>query len=198
MTARVPRGSRQRQKEQLAAERKQAAEHERAKRRAVRSERVARVAAATALRSLAVAVRNEQVFRADFGVVTGREEGRPLGGLAGAHAEVTGGRARHRRSGHGRTADTVAATALLGPVDLLATASRKGTKGPRLSSSPTARSMKNMSATVKGHSRPAMAAAGLSDRWGSNDDANGIRFGDGGYKRPARISPRLAICSAVP
>jgi hypothetical protein len=123
------RERRQRDKEQFAAEKKQVAEQERARKQALRSERAARRNATTSLPWLGVAVRDGQVFKNDFAVVTGREEGRRLGGLAGAHAEVTGGRAGHRRSGGARTADAVAATAVLGPVGLLAGASRKGTKG---------------------------------------------------------------------
>lgn len=95
----------------------------------VRSERAGRVAATTVLRGLGVAVRDGHVFRADVGVMTGRDQGRPLGDLAGAHAEVIGGRSGHRRSGHARTVDAVAATALLGPAGMLAAISRRGTRG---------------------------------------------------------------------
>jgi putative oligomerization/nucleic acid binding protein len=119
----------QREKGQRAAEQKQALEQDRARKQALRSERSARRGATTVLLGLGVAVRDGQVFKSDFGVVTGRGEGRCLGDLAGAHAEVTGGRSGHRRSGHARTADTLAATAVLGPVGLLAGASRTGTRG---------------------------------------------------------------------
>lgn len=120
---------RQHENEQLAAEQEQAAGQERARAQAVRSERAARVAATTVLRGLGVAVRDGHVFRAEVGVMTGRDQGRPLGDLAGAHAEVTGGRAGHRRSGHARMVDAVAASALLGPAGLLAAVSRRGTRG---------------------------------------------------------------------
>jgi hypothetical protein len=128
------REQRQHDKEQAAArqteladERKQAAERERGRKQALRKERSARITATTALRWLGVAVRDGQVYKRDFAMATGREEGRLLGELAGAHAEVTGGRAGRRRSGGARTAD--AATAVLGPVGLLAGASRKGVQG---------------------------------------------------------------------
>ena len=120
---------RQREKEQLAAEKKQAADQEQARKQAVRSGRAARRNATTSLPSFGVVVRNEQVYKNDFAMVTGRGEGQRLGDLMGAHAEVTGGRVGHRRSGAARTADAVAATAVLGPVGLLAGASRKGTRG---------------------------------------------------------------------
>jgi hypothetical protein len=118
-----------REEEQFAVEQDQAAGQERERAQAARAERAARVAATTVLRGLGVAVRDGQVFRAEVGVMTGRDQGRPLGDLAGAHAEVTGGRAGRRRSGHARTVDTVAATALLGPAGLLAALSRRGTRG---------------------------------------------------------------------
>jgi hypothetical protein len=54
-------------------------------------------------------------------------EMRLLGPLAGAHAEVVAGKIGKRRSGGARTADAAAATILLGPVGLLAAASRAGT-----------------------------------------------------------------------
>jgi Short C-terminal domain len=126
---RAARERRQGEKERLAAEKKQAAESERARKQALRSERAARRNATTSLPWLGVAVRDGSVYKNDFAVVTGREEGRHLGNLAGAHAEVTGGRAGHRRSGGARTADAVAATAVLGPVGLLAGANRKGVRG---------------------------------------------------------------------
>lgn len=110
-------------------EQEQAAGQERARAHQVRSEWAARVAATTVLSGLGVAVRDGHVFRAEVGVMTGQDRGHPLGELAGAHAEVTGGRSGHRRSGHARTVDAVAATALLGPVGLLAAFSRRGTRG---------------------------------------------------------------------
>ena len=93
------REHRQREKEQLAAEKRQAAENERARKQALRSERAARRNATTSLAWLGVAVRDGQVYKNDFTMVTGRDEGRRLGDLAGARAEVTGGGAGHRRSG---------------------------------------------------------------------------------------------------
>jgi hypothetical protein len=114
---------------ELADERKQAAERERGRKQALRKKRSARITATTALRWLGVAVRDGQFYKRDFALATGREEGRLLGELAGAHAEVTGGRAGRRRSGGARTADAAAATAVLGPVGLLAGTSRKGIQG---------------------------------------------------------------------
>jgi hypothetical protein len=69
-----------------------------------------------------------QVYAQSIGVAMGRE-GRALGSLAGARAEVTGGQAGHRRGGGKRTADAALATVVLGPVGLLAAGSRKGVKG---------------------------------------------------------------------
>ena len=108
---------------------RQQREQERQQRQAVTRERAARRAATTLLPKLGVAVRDGQVYKYDFAAMTGRAEGHLLGPLAGAHAEVTGGRAGHRRSGGQRTADAVVATTLLGPVGLLAAASRKGVRG---------------------------------------------------------------------
>jgi hypothetical protein len=110
-------------------QRQQAKDQAAARLKELRRERSARITATTALRWLGVAVRDGRVYRRDFAIATGREEGRLLGQLAGAHAEVTGGRAGHRRSGGARTADAAAATAVLGPVGLLAGASRKGVQG---------------------------------------------------------------------
>jgi hypothetical protein len=92
---------RQREKEQLAAEKKQAADQEQARKQAVRSGRAARRNATTSLPSFGVVVRNEQVYKNDFAMVTGRGEGQRLGDLMGAHAEVTGGRVGHRRGRYG-------------------------------------------------------------------------------------------------
>lgn len=52
-----------------------------------------------------------------------------LGPLAGAHAEVGGGKGGHRRSGNARVADAALATAVVGPLGLLAGASRTGYRG---------------------------------------------------------------------
>lgn len=110
------------------AEEQQQRDRERAEKRAVRDARSARARATTLLAAFGVAVYDGQVYAHSLAVTTGRD-GRLLGQLAGAQAEVTGGRAGHRRSGAARTADTLAATAVLGPFGLLAAASRKGTKG---------------------------------------------------------------------
>jgi hypothetical protein len=101
---------------------------ERAERQALTAARRARARATTVLTSLGVAVYDGQVYKNSFGVTFGRDA-RSLGTLAGARAEVTGGQAGHRRGGGKRTADAAMATAVLGPVGLLAAASRKGTKG---------------------------------------------------------------------
>jgi hypothetical protein len=116
--------------EKLAAdERKRLADQERERKQALRAARSARLTATTRLRWLDVAVRDGQVYKLDFAVAAGRAEGHLLGELAGAHAEVTGGRAGHRRSGVVRTADAAVAASIVGPVGLLAGTSRKGTRG---------------------------------------------------------------------
>jgi hypothetical protein len=119
---------RQRERKQFAARNKEIAEREREKKQALRRERASNRSATTTLRWLGVAVRDGQVYKNDFSVAMGKE-GRRLGDLAGARAEVTGGRAGHRRSGGARTVDAVVATSVLGPLGLLAGASRKGVQG---------------------------------------------------------------------
>jgi len=52
-----------------------------------------------------------------------------LGPLAGAHTEVGGDKDGHRRSGNARVADAALATAVVGPLGLLARASRTGYRG---------------------------------------------------------------------
>ena len=63
---------------ELADERKRAAGRERGRKLALRKERSARITATTALRWLAVAVRGGRVYKRDFAMATGREEGRLL------------------------------------------------------------------------------------------------------------------------
>ena len=127
-------------REQRAREREQAEERSRAqraqmdvqraeqrqKREALRREQAARRVATTALPYLGVAVRDGEVFAHTFAAVTGRGGGPPLGVLAGAHAEVTGGKGGRRRSGIIRAGDAALAASVLGPVGLVAGASRKG------------------------------------------------------------------------
>lgn len=97
--------------------------------RQLKRERVARRLASTGLRDLGVVVRGDDVYRYSLSADWGGEPGSWLGELTGAHAEVTGGRAGRRRSGGARTADTIIATSMLGPVGLLAGASRPSTQG---------------------------------------------------------------------
>jgi len=104
-------------------------ERERERRQAFRRERAARLAGTTALQWLGVAVRDGQVYKYALAVAWGGDAGRYLGKLAGARAEVTGGRAGHRRSGAARTADVALLSTALGPAALLAGASRTGTQG---------------------------------------------------------------------
>jgi hypothetical protein len=120
----------ERQRKEEARQRQQAERDQRRREKeALRHERVARRAATTTLSELGVAIRDGNVYKNEMAVALGREGGTVLGPLAGAHAEVTGGRAGHRRGGGARTADAALATAVLGPVGLLAAASRKGTRG---------------------------------------------------------------------
>src|SRR5215469_3693617 len=92
-------------RERRLLERERAEEHNRAQRaqmdaqraeqrqrkEALRREQAARRAARTALPNLGVAVRDGGVYRYDLTAVGGRE-GQRLGDLAGAQAEVTGGK----------------------------------------------------------------------------------------------------------
>lgn len=90
----------------------------------------ARRAATTLLMGLGVGVLDGQVYRYSFGLTMGRPaDGDRLGALAGARAEVTWGKAGHRRSGHARTVDALTAATVLGPAGLLAGVSRKGVQG---------------------------------------------------------------------
>jgi len=116
---------RREQRAKLEAQRAEARQEREAQRRA----QAARRAATTALPNLGVAIRDGAVFKYTFAAVTGRGEGQRLGELAGAHAEVTGGKAGHRREGIVRAGDALLATSVLGPVGLLAGASRKGFQG---------------------------------------------------------------------
>ena len=99
-----------------------------------KAERNARKKATTDLFTLGVAVYDGQVYKWGYGVATGKPA-RPqdhLGALAGARAEVVSGIVGHRRSDGRRPADTLAATALVGPLGLLAGISRQSrvpTKG---------------------------------------------------------------------
>ena len=95
-----------------------------AKRRKESTDARERSRAAFHLRALGVAVFNGEVYREEPLGLRGR-----LGSLAGAHAEVTGGQSGRRRSGAVRANDAVVATVLLGPVGLLAGASRKAVRG---------------------------------------------------------------------
>jgi hypothetical protein len=113
------------QRAQMDAERAK----ERQKKQGQRREQAARRSATTALPNLGVTVRDGTVFKYTVAAVTGREGGQGLGELAGAHAEVTGGKGGHRRSGIVRAGDAVLATAVVGPVGLLAGVSRKGFQG---------------------------------------------------------------------
>lgn len=109
------------QRAQMEAQRAQ----ERQRKEVLRREQAARRAATTALPNLGVAVRDGGVYRYTLGAVAGRE-GQRLGDLAGAQAEVTGGKGGRRRNGTVRAGDAALAASVLGPVGLLAGASRKG------------------------------------------------------------------------
>lgn len=123
------REERRRQQEQQRHREQAERAERREQRKALAAERSARRTATTVLPQLGVAVRDGQVYKHDMGVAMGREGGTVLGPLAGARADVTGGRAGHRRSAGARTADTALAVSVLGPAGLLAAASRKGTRG---------------------------------------------------------------------
>lgn len=106
-----------------------------------RAAREAQEAATVWLPSLGVAVYEGDVYRlgldeggwqSDSHASNQRKLGmdlKLLGPLAGARADVAGGKGGHRRGGNARVADAALATALLGPVGLLAGASRAGFKG---------------------------------------------------------------------
>lgn len=94
-----------------------------------RRENAARRAATTTLPALGVAVRDGLVYKQSFSVAMGHDDEAPLGKLAGAHAEVVGGQAGHRRDGNARVADTALAVSVAGPLGLLAGVSRKGFQG---------------------------------------------------------------------
>jgi Short C-terminal domain len=125
--------NKQRLADQRATEReaiRQAREQQSRERAERAAERRQRLAATTGLQWLGVTVRDGEVYKYSFAMIAGREApGPPLGFLAGAHAEIVGGRAGHRRSGGARAADAALATSVLGPVGLAAGLSRKGTKG---------------------------------------------------------------------
>lgn len=98
---------------------------QRAQRDAIWREQAERRAATTALPYLGVAVRDGVVVACTLAVVTGRSEGPRLGDLAGAHAEVTGGKGGSHRESTVRAGDALVATPVLGP----AAVSRKGFVG---------------------------------------------------------------------
>jgi hypothetical protein len=143
---------RQQERERQQQERAQAritAQHERERRREerltmLREKRATREARETAtvwLPALGVAAYEGNVYRlgldeggwqSDSHASNQRKLGmdlKLLGPLAGARADVAGGKGGHRRSGNARVADAALATALLGPMGLLAGASRAGFKG---------------------------------------------------------------------
>lgn len=114
------------QRRQRADERQQARAAARERLSGELRNRRERLEATTTLAGLGVMVHEGNVYRQSLGGVS---KAPILGPLAGARAEVTGGHAGHRRSDGRRTADAVVATAVLGPVGLLAAASRKISKG---------------------------------------------------------------------
>jgi hypothetical protein len=135
---------RERQQQERAAaqrEREQRKEERRAAFREKRAARETREAATVWLPALGVAVYEGNVYRlgldeggwqSDSHASNQRKLGvdlKSLGPLTGARADVAGGKGGHRRSGNARVADAALATALLGPVGLLAGASRAGFKG---------------------------------------------------------------------
>ncbi len=108
--------------------------------RRTRAEREARKAATVWLPALGVCVYNGEVRShgnpsggsSDMLASMERRNGmetKLLGPLAGARADVVGGRAGHRRSGNARVADAALATSVLGPAGLLTAASRTGFQG---------------------------------------------------------------------
>lgn len=135
--------------QQERAQARAAAQRERERRReerlaALQEKRATREARDTAtvwLPALGVAVYEGNVYRlgldeggwqSDSHASTQRKAGldlKLLGPLVGARADVAGGKGGHRRSGNARVADAALATALLGPVGMLAGASRAGFKG---------------------------------------------------------------------
>lgn len=104
-------------------------------------EREERAAATAWLPKLGVAVRDGNVYQhganqsgmaSDVQASNERKLGmetKLLGPLAGAHAEVGGGKGGHRRSGNARVADAALAVGALGPLGLLAGVSRTGFQG---------------------------------------------------------------------
>jgi hypothetical protein len=129
VTSLAARAARQHSRAEITETAEQMRERERKRKQERNLQRVARLNTTTALQWLGVIVRGDHVYKYSLSAEWGGEGGPSLGELAGAHAEVTGGRAGHRRSGGARAADTVVATSLLGPVGLLAGASRRGTQG---------------------------------------------------------------------
>jgi hypothetical protein len=124
------RDQRLQDKQRLAAQRAAEREAQRRERAERATERRQRQAATTGLQWLGVTVRDGLVYKHSLMMdLGGQISTSPLGLLAGAHAEVVGGRAGHRRGGGARAADAAIATSLLGPVGLTAGLSRKGTKG---------------------------------------------------------------------
>ncbi len=122
-------------------ERERCREERLAANREKRMAREAREAATVWLPALGVAVYegnvyklglNEGGWQSDSHASNQRKLGsdlKLLGPLTGARADVAGGKGGYRRTGNARVADTALATALLGPVGLLAGASRAGFKG---------------------------------------------------------------------
>lgn len=120
--------------QQARQERQQRRTERREERLKEREERQELAAATTWFPQLGVAVRDGTVYEYnEVGGSWGREYAagrlKPLGRLAGARAEAGGGTAGRRRSGNARAADAALATAVLGPVGLLAGVSRKGFRG---------------------------------------------------------------------
>jgi Short C-terminal domain len=126
---------------QTREERKQARQERLEEYRRKRQEGQERAAATTWFPHLGVAVREGQVYQhgakqsgmaSDLQAKNERTLARdlkPLGSLAGAHAEVGGGKGGRRRSPNARVADAALATAVLGTAGLLAGLSRTGFRG---------------------------------------------------------------------
>ena len=123
--------------DQLAERHRQARQERREEESRKLEETVRLLSATTWFPELGVAVRDGNVYRhgvAGNGALSPLqalrerkgEEVHLLGLLAGARVEAVAGKIGKRRSGGQRTADSVAAVTLLGPVGLLAAASRAG------------------------------------------------------------------------
>jgi Short C-terminal domain len=136
-----PEGQRPQTKEERKEGHRQARQERREETRRRWQERQERAAATTWFPNLGVAVHEGQVYQhgakqsgmaSDMQARNERTLGmttKLLGSLTGAHAEVGGGKGGHRRSGNARVADAALATAVVGPLGLLAGASRTGYRG---------------------------------------------------------------------